>query len=80
MSRGADGGEGGTDVANARTGPCSSVGIAGEMTDRRRVLMVLSGRNRMVSVIRVPLGEQPVGHPELATCHGCLIRLNVSSE
>lgn len=53
---------------------------SGEMMDRRRVLMVLSGRNRMVSVIRVPLGEQPAGHPELATCHGRLIRLNVSSE
>lgn len=50
------------------------------MIDRRRALMVPSGRNRMVSVIRVPLGEQPVGHPELATCHGCLMRLNVSSK
>jgi len=50
------------------------------MIDRHRALKVPSGRNRMVTVIQVPLGEQPVGHPKLATSHGLLIRLNESSD
>lgn len=45
-------------------GPCSSGRRAGGMINRHGELMVPSGRNRMVSVIQIPLGEQPVGYPK----------------
>lgn len=61
-------------MGDARPGPCSCSG----MVDKHRAGMIPSGRNRMVTVTRVPRGEQPTGHPELATRHGCLMRLNVS--
>lgn len=43
--------------------------------------MVLSGRSEMVGVIRVPLGEQPAGHPNAGRVPWMShISLNVSSE